>query len=497
MHGSFPTPFQKKTLWSAITAFSLVVTGAILVGLVWLVTWLIAFLQPLLIPLAVAGVLTYLLYPLVDRLIDRGIPQKRASTLVFAGFMAMALGLVVAVAKPASEQASELIGRFPEWTRSFERIIDDNLSAEGLGRLKARYRDHGLLGHLVRWLPDESDEAERSPDDAGAAPADDEGPADRSDEASTPEPPSGDAGGDREAAGSPADPTAPPVPATGTEPGEDASRPGGPPHVAISSIRTWALGLLPKLGSNLVELVRASVGGFLGAFGFVLGFFLVPLYLFFFLREAPTISDRWSDYIPLRASRFKDELVGTLNEVNTYLVAFFRGQMLVSLIDGLITAVLLTVIGLKAGILIGLFVGILGVIPYLGIIICYLPAVIIATVQGANGNWYIAPDAPWWVLPLVVTVVFIAVNNLDGILIAPKIVGDSVGLHPFTVIFSVIFWSTLLGGLLGALLAVPLTASIKVLFRRYIWVRRIRPELGAPSLPPLADEPEKPETEPT
>ena len=56
---------------------------------------------------------------------------------------------------------------------------------------------------------------------------------------------------------------------------------------------------------------------------------------------------------------------------------------------------------------------------------------------------------------------------------APRIVGDSVGLHPLTVIFSVLFWSFLLGGLLGALLAVPLTASIKVLFRRYLWERRL------------------------
>ena len=56
---------------------------------------------------------------------------------------------------------------------------------------------------------------------------------------------------------------------------------------------------------------------------------------------------------------------------------------------------------------------------------------------------------------------------------APKIVGDSVGLHPMTVIFSMLFWSLLLGGFIGALLAVPLTAAVKVLFRRYVWERKI------------------------
>jgi predicted PurR-regulated permease PerM len=61
----------------------------------------------------------------------------------------------------------------------------------------------------------------------------------------------------------------------------------------------------------------------------------------------------------------------------------------------------------------------------------------------------------------------------------PKIIGDAVGLHPLTVIFSVLFWSLLLGPLLGALLAVPLSASVKVLFRRYIWARSLQPKLAS------------------
>jgi predicted PurR-regulated permease PerM len=75
-----------------------------------------------------------------------------------------------------------------------------------------------------------------------------------------------------------------------------------------------------------------------------------------------------------------------------------------------------------------------------------------------------------------VTIIFITVNQLDGLFIAPKIVGESVGLHPLTVIISVLAWSLILGGLLGALLAVPLTASIKVLLKRYFWDRPAAPE---------------------
>ncbi len=66
------------------------------------------------------------------------------------------------------------------------------------------------------------------------------------------------------------------------------------------------------------------------------------------------------------------------------------------------------------------------------------------------------------------------VQNLEAIFIAPRIVGNSVGLHPMTVIVSIFVWGLLIGGLLGPILAVPLTASAKVLLARYVWGRRLR-----------------------
>jgi predicted PurR-regulated permease PerM len=56
--------------------------------------------------------------------------------------------------------------------------------------------------------------------------------------------------------------------------------------------------------------------------------------------------------------------------------------------------------------------------------------------------------------------------------VAPRVVGNSVGLHPMTVIFSVFLWTLVLGGLLGAVLAIPMTATLKVLLNRYVWDRR-------------------------
>jgi len=73
--------------------------------------------------------------------------------------------------------------------------------------------------------------------------------------------------------------------------------------------------------------------------------------------------------------------------------------------------------------------------------------------------------------------IFFGLQNLEAIFLAPKIVDDSVGLHPMTVIVSIFVWGLLIGGLLGPILAVPLTATIKVLLARYVWGRRLREQV--------------------
>ena len=138
---------------------------------------------------------------------------------------------------------------------------------------------------------------------------------------------------------------------------------------------------------------------------------------------------------------------------------------MVSVIDGALTGIILMLLGLDYALVIGVSLAVLGVIPFVGFIVTAIPALLIAVAQ---------VDGP---SPLIVLIVFVVVQQFDGFFIQPKIVGESVGLHPLTVIFSVLCWSLLIGGILGALLAVPLTAAIKVLFTRYIWENKIKNRL--------------------
>ena len=230
----------------------------------------------------------------------------------------------------------------------------------------------------------------------------------------------------------------------------------------IEDLISWLQQSLPGILGTIGGFLQRSVGGFLGVAGVAVSLFLVPLFLFFFLKDSATFAKEWRQYIPLPESPLRNEVASLLEEVNGYLVRYFRGQFTVSLIDGVLIGSALFVMGLNFALLIGLAVGLLALIPYVGLTLCWIPAVLIAVAQFGD-----------WTHPLIVTAIFIAMSNLESFFIAPRVVGDSVSLHPLTVILSVLIWTLVLGVLLGALLAVPLTATIKVLLQRYVWHRRM------------------------
>ncbi len=230
---------------------------------------------------------------------------------------------------------------------------------------------------------------------------------------------------------------------------------------------------------QIFGFITSSTSTILGTLGYIIGLAMVPIYLYYFLKESAAIKNNWHDYVPLRASRFKTEVVETLREINGYLISFFRGQVLVALIDGFLVGIALWIFGLPYGILIGLILGIIGIIPFIGNIICLIPACFIAFVHFSvpenitSHEWLLGPNP--WAYVGAVAAIFIVVQQINSLITAPKIVGESVGLHPMTVIFSMLFWALILGGFLGTLLAVPMTAAVKVLFRRYIWENKINP----------------------
>jgi predicted PurR-regulated permease PerM len=218
----------------------------------------------------------------------------------------------------------------------------------------------------------------------------------------------------------------------------------------------WAARVLPALGSWLF----GQVGRVASWFGVLAALALVPVYTFYFLVEKQGISSRWTDYLPVADSRFKSELVFVLRSINGYLISFFRGQVLVAICDGILYATGFLMIGLPYAVLIGAVAVVLTMIPFLGAIVTCSAALVIALVQFGD-----------WLHPLLVLAVFGCVQALEGLVISPKIMGQRVGLHPVTIIIAVMTGTAVLGGLLGGILAIPLTAALRVLMFRYVWKR--------------------------
>jgi predicted PurR-regulated permease PerM len=215
--------------------------------------------------------------------------------------------------------------------------------------------------------------------------------------------------------------------------------------------------MLPEIGS----WIFGQFGKFGVWFGFLAGIFLLPVYVFFFLVEKQGIERQWTDYLPVRNSKFKDELVFCLRAINDYLIVFFRSQVLVAICDAVLYTIGFLMIGLPYAFLLGFVSVFLTIIPFIGATLICGAALIIGF--ASTGGWQ---------LPALVLVVFAVVQTAEGLYIQPKIVGDRVGLHPLTVIVAVMIGTTLFGGLLGGILAIPLTAALRVIMFRYVWIKR-------------------------
>jgi predicted PurR-regulated permease PerM len=163
----------------------------------------------------------------------------------------------------------------------------------------------------------------------------------------------------------------------------------------------------------------------------------------------------------VRDSAAKEEIIFVLDSISQYLVAFFRGQVLVAMCDAVLYTIGFLAVGVNYAFLLGFAAVFLTIIPYLGAIVIFITALTLTFVQYGD-----------WAHPLMVLGVFVVVQTLEGFVISPKIIGDRVGLHPLVIIIAVMAGTTLLGGILGGVLAIPLAAALRVILARYVWKKR-------------------------
>jgi len=202
------------------------------------------------------------------------------------------------------------------------------------------------------------------------------------------------------------------------------------------------------LQDGLLRGVESVLGGMASLLTGLFSLLLAPVLAFYLLRDLDRLKHGALTLIPPAA---RAEALGLLREIDASLGGFVRGQLLVAAVTGLLSAVALSLLGVNFSVLLGLFIALTDVIPYVGPILGAVPAVAIALLQSP-------------VLALKVVAALVLVQQFEAAVVHPRIVGTTVGLHPLTVIFAVLA-GVRLRGAVGLVLAVPVAAVFGVLWR--------------------------------
>lgn len=404
-------------MWVALTGLALATIVALVVGLVWGLGQVLDVISPVVWPIAVAAVLAYLLDPVVDFFERRRVPRTRAIVLVFLIALFLILAVFSSVVPRLVVETQQLVKSVPTFVAKIETRTTNYLR-EPPAPLR------GILDRFgVSWST--------KPETTNTAPA-----------FSTNAPSSS----------TNAEPAVSAKPTSGKPSGSAALGHLDPQMVQKAS--EWVGSALTAMGKWLAhQLSRLT-----GLFGIIAGLALIPIYLFYLLLEKRAITDNWTVYLPVQDSRLKEEAVFVIRSINDYLIAFFRGQVLVAICDGILYGIGFAIIGLPYAFVIGAVAMVLTIIPFLGAIITCGSALLIALVTFGD-----------WQHPLLVLAVFAVVQGIEGYVLQPKILGDRVGLHPMAIIIAIMAGTTLLGGILGGILAIPLTAALRVIMFRYVW----------------------------
>lgn len=194
-----------------------------------------------------------------------------------------------------------------------------------------------------------------------------------------------------------------------------------------------------------------SVTGYLGnLFTKIVGIIVFPIITYYFLSDKEKILAGIYKIIPAHR---KEPLLKLAKDVDTALSQFVRGRILMAAFVGVITMIFLFIFGIEFAVVIGIITGIADIIPYIGPFMGFLPAVLLALMQGPFAAIRIA-------------VIFVLIQWVENNILGPKLLGDSTGLHPFIILLSLIVGGSLFG-VLGMIFSVPVVAVLRILWKHY------------------------------
>lgn len=229
----------------------------------------------------------------------------------------------------------------------------------------------------------------------------------------------------------------------------------------------------PPIGTiiqSITTAISTTFGAATGLIGDVFSTIILIIFIvlasIYFSMSAHTYRHRFIEAVP---SAYQAEMETLLDRIGITWNSFFRGQLSLMIIIGVMSWIGLTILGVPGAVGLAIVAGVLEIIPNLGPVIATIPAVIVALIQGST---YL-PISPAW-LAVIVALFYLLVQQLENSIIVPRVLGDAVGLPPLVVMTGVLV-GTISAGILGALLATPVIATAYEILR-YVYAKMMDQE---------------------
>jgi predicted PurR-regulated permease PerM len=225
--------------------------------------------------------------------------------------------------------------------------------------------------------------------------------------------------------------------------------------VDLDNVFTWqnVQGAMEKIMPQFFGLLSSTWNFIIGLFVV----FVVLLYVIFILIDYEAISEGFLSIIPIKYRPFVTDL---RNDVAAGMNRYFRGQGLVAAVVGVLFAIGFSILGLPLAITMGLFIGLLNLVPYLQTI-GFVPVIFLALLQSMETG------QSFWLIMLGVFIIFIVVQAVEDLVLMPKIMGKAVGLNPAIILLSLSIWGALFG-VIGMIIALPATTLLISYYTRFV-----------------------------
>jgi predicted PurR-regulated permease PerM len=242
---------------------------------------------------------------------------------------------------------------------------------------------------------------------------------------------------------------------------------GGGDSSLATAIEDIGMDAVPNLAQSVFvyggDVARGALGAVGTAFRVLAWLLILPLYTFYFLMRLEDVWQAFRGYLP---GSYRDRVVKVLLEIHRMLIGFFRGRLLTMVLKGVFVSLLLLCVGAPYWPVFGAAAGLLTIVPAVGPLAAAIPSVWLTYAESGG------------VTACLAAAVFVAAEVVEGYYLIPRLIGREVGLHPMVVITSIFIGGALLGGF-GIVIAIPLAASAKI-----VWKEFVLPDLRAKAAEP-------------